>query len=608
MNRSISRPRRAATKDEDSSPSPVPRVRRSSSKKPTASNTTSKSPEKEKEKEVVKRVRKTVTKKTSEVLVDEQKEPLTTQTAMLTASKSHKLTRRQPTDTPNFTLQDLRNEIKDLFVRPLWKTMYYVIRDVVLVSGWFFLNLFCLKCALFIANTIGTEFKLDTSILQDITWTPFTPELPTFSWASFVSQTPNALISAPWSQMCSSPIAAVYTLTLASMCWNYVYWQGHFFTGLLIIAHECGHKALFDIIPLGHFFGWVFHSFLFIPYFSWSFSHRNHHTFNKNQAHDEAHVAAHIDDVFPSVSREFGADYHPMVKKTKRQTDFYPSFRAFVGEIHENLIDFSFLYRVLYFVLYATIGFPLYLIMNASNRKYPDNGILPPNHFDPNSLVFHNGEGLYVILSNIGLLLNCAWIYYAYQWTQSLAFVSLYYFMPYLHCHFYFVVYTLCHHSSPSLPTYSGDKWNYLQGAMSTIDRTHGPLIDNLWHYISRTHVIHHIFSDLPFYNSWEATERLKPILGDYYMFTDEDDRWFGAIIALWNHVRDGTFIAEDDHAGLVLVATAHETAKKFGVSIDDPLVQKAVEAKLSEAIANDPHKDGRNVEKEIFWQRTLQY
>ena len=38
-------------------------------------------------------------------------------------------------------------------------------------------------------------------------------------------------------------------------------------------------------------------------------------------------------------------------------------------------------------------------------------------------------------------------------------------------------------------------------------------------HHIADTHVVHHIFSAMPFYHAVEATAAIKPILGDYYRF-----------------------------------------------------------------------------------------
>eukprot|EP00461_Guttulinopsis_vulgaris_P000499 UN00499 len=539
---------------------------------------------------------------------DEKKKKKITDTreALLTSSK-YPITRRQPTELPPFTLDDLRNEIKDLFVKPFWKTMSYIIMNLFFCSAHFIAHLFVLKLALLAAQFVGTTFELDMSELaQYDTWVPFDFEQKNYT--VFLTQTFNALFAAPFVAAFTNPVLAVYTLVLAAGVFNYCYWQSHFFTGLLIIGHECGHKALFEknLIWFGHIWGWIFHSFLFIPYFSWSFTHRTHHSFNKNQSYDEVHMMPTMGTKnWKSVALPHEPDQHKDLPP-KKQQKFFSSFKAFAKEVHENIVEFNFVYRCFYYFLYYTVGFPLYLTINAGGnaQKYGDEAV--PNHWSPNSPVFHKGEGLYVLISNVGILLNITWIYFAWV-AFGTPFMICAYLYPWLQTHFYFVMYTMAHHDHTVLPSYSGDRWNYLQGALSTIDRTHGPVIDYLWHYITKTHVIHHIFSDLPFYNSVEATERLKPILGDYYMSTDEDNVWFGAWISLWRNIRDCTFLAEDDHPGLILINEAYQTSKKLGVPIDHPKVQEAVEAKLPEALENNPHKDGRNVDAEVFWPRTFQ-
>ena len=62
-------------------------------------------------------------------------------------------------------------------------------------------------------------------------------------------------------------------------------------------------------------------------------------------------------------------------------------------------------------------------------------------------------------------------------------------------------------------------EWNYMRGGLSTIDRDYG--IFNKIHHDIGTHVVHHLFPQIPHYHLCEATEAVKPVLGDYY-------RWVG--------------------------------------------------------------------------------
>ena len=56
-------------------------------------------------------------------------------------------------------------------------------------------------------------------------------------------------------------------------------------------------------------------------------------------------------------------------------------------------------------------------------------------------------------------------------------------------------------------------------GALATIDRPYPWLIDHLHHHIGTTHVCHHICSLVPHYRAEECTERLRPLLGDLYLW-----------------------------------------------------------------------------------------
>ncbi|KAF5744497.1 Fatty acid desaturase 8 isoform 2 [Tripterygium wilfordii] len=58
-------------------------------------------------------------------------------------------------------------------------------------------------------------------------------------------------------------------------------------------------------------------------------------------------------------------------------------------------------------------------------------------------------------------------------------------------------------------------EWSYLRGGLTTVDRDYG-LFNNIHHDIG-THVIHHLFPQIPHYHIVEATKAAKPVLGKYY-------------------------------------------------------------------------------------------
>ena len=60
--------------------------------------------------------------------------------------------------------------------------------------------------------------------------------------------------------------------------------------GFWVIAHECGHGAFSKNKTLESITGYLLHSLLLVPYFSWQRSHAVHHRFTNNITNGETHV------------------------------------------------------------------------------------------------------------------------------------------------------------------------------------------------------------------------------------------------------------------------------------------------------------------------------
>jgi len=60
--------------------------------------------------------------------------------------------------------------------------------------------------------------------------------------------------------------------------------------GFWVIAHECGHGAFSKNKQLESTTGYLLHSLLLVPYFSWQRSHAVHHRFTNNITIGETHV------------------------------------------------------------------------------------------------------------------------------------------------------------------------------------------------------------------------------------------------------------------------------------------------------------------------------
>ena len=102
---------------------------------------------------------------------------------------------------------------------------------------------------------------------------------------------------------------------------------------------------------------------------------------------------------------------------------------------------------------------------------------------------------------------------------QTYGFVEVFrtYIVPQMIANFYLCAITFMQHTHPDVPHFNEDQWTWLRGALSTIDRSMGSFADYKTHYIVPSHVVHHIFSDMPYYGALEATPYVAAHLGKYY-------------------------------------------------------------------------------------------
>nr|GEV52902.1 delta(12) fatty acid desaturase DES8.11-like [Tanacetum cinerariifolium] len=64
---------------------------------------------------------------------------------------------------------------------------------------------------------------------------------------------------------------------------------------------------------------------------------------------------------------------------------------------------------------------------------------------------------------------------------------------------------------------------------------------------------VHHLFPAIPSYHAHEATEAIKPILGDYYKYDGTS-----ILKAFWREMKECIFVEPDDYDD--------EDKKKYGV------------------------------------------
>lgn len=271
----------------------------------------------------------------------------------------------------------------------------------------------------------------------------------------------------------------------------YWYAQGAVLTGVWVLSHECGHQSFSPYEWVNNLVGTIGHSFLLVPYHSWRISHGLHH--NNTGSCDN-------DEVFcPATRSEWAAE---MFEET--------SFMAALGIIRM-----------------FTVGWmPGYLHFNATGPpKYKGKNA---SHFSPESVLFKDEEragvqqSVAAYFAMLGVI--AYWIY-----TYSFRTVSMYYFLPLVVTNYHLVLITFLQHTDTYMPHFRGKEWSWLRGALCTVDRSFGPVLDHIFHHISDTHVCHHLFSKMPFYNAQEATKHIREFLGPYYI---KDETPIGK--ALW--------------------------------------------------------------------------
>ncbi|GAB7351305.1 hypothetical protein MBLNU459_g1720t1 [Dothideomycetes sp. NU459] len=302
----------------------------------------------------------------------------------------------------------------------------------------------------------------------------------------------------------------------------YTVLQGLFGTGLWVLAHECGHQAFSPSKTLNDTVGWICHSALLVPYFSWKISHGKHHKATGNMERD-------------------------MVFVPKTRQEYATRMGFYVHELSE-LMEETPIATATHMIAQQLGGWLMYLSTNVTGHNNhhkqlegkgvgKKNGYLGGvNHFNPTSPLYEKKDEKLILLSDLGLLITGTVLYFLGQkfgWANLL----VWYFVPYLWVNHWLVAITFLQHTDPTLPHYDAHTWTFTRGAAATIDREFGFIGRNLLHGIVETHVLHHYISTIPFYHADEASEAIKPVMGQHYR-SDTKDGPLGFLKAMWTSAR----------------------------------------------------------------------
>lgn len=288
-------------------------------------------------------------------------------------------------------------------------------------------------------------------------------------------------------------IAGLYAIAAYLDSWFFFpfFWlmQGTMFWALFVVGHDCGHRSFSRYDWLNDFIGHLCHAPILVPFHGWRISHRTHHQNTGSLENDES--------------------WYPVTEHYYRQMSGLEKFARFDIPL---------------------LVYPLYLFRRSPGKE--------GTHFHPSSPLFKPSEKTEVLTSTVCCILMVGLLgFLTYQW--GWLWLLKYYFMPYLIFVMWLDLVTFLHHTDTDIPWYRGENWNFLKGALSTIDHDYG-FVNEIHHNIG-THVAHHIFLGMPHYHLKEATEAIKPILGRYYRKSDRSI-WS----AFWRSYRNCYFVPDE--------------------------------------------------------------
>jgi len=343
----------------------------------------------------------------------------------------------------------------------------------------------------------------------------------------------------------SSPAASALLALMWFLLW---FVQGNFFTGIWVIAHECGHQSFSNSKSINNIVGLILHSCLLVPYHSWRITHGTHHKSNCHLDRDQVYVPVTKHQVLINKKKSSSSSSSNSSGTTggDRADDGHDDHNNTLNE----LLQETPLGSLVMIVVMLTVGWPGYLLLNASGQDYATKTTTTTtkahrwwlvNHFYPSAPMFRPDQWWQIVMSDLGIgcvIIGLLW------WGMEYGFstVGKYYFIPYLWNNFWLVLITFLQHTDIRIPHFRGSaEWSFVRGALATIDRDYG--LFNYWHHhIGDSHVVHHMFSMMPHYGAIEATKYVKPILGKYYMADQQTPIWK----ALWQSFRKCQYVDDD--------------------------------------------------------------
>jgi len=300
-------------------------------------------------------------------------------------------------------------------------------------------------------------------------------------------------------------LAIPFTQKMIPIWILYAFLSGTTAMGFWVIAHECGHGAFSKNRILETITGYLLHSLLLVPYFSWQRSHAVHHRFTNHITNGETHVPIVVDG--NGISEKVGG---------KKEL----AFSSKLGKTK---------YGILQLILHLIFGWPAYLLSGSTGGLIYGTS----NHFWPrkpfSKTLWPSVWAKKVWISDIGVALVLIGLIILVIKNGVFPIIAMYV-GPLLVVNCWLVIYTWLHHTDSDVPHLSNSEFSFMRGAFLSIDRPYGKIINILHHNIGSSHVVHHVCPTIPHYHAKKATISIKKAFNKAYLFNPDPIHK-----ALWN-------------------------------------------------------------------------
>lgn len=313
----------------------------------------------------------------------------------------------------------------------------------------------------------------------------------------------------------------------------YAFLSGTTAMGFWVIAHECGHGAFSKNKILETITGYLLHSLLLVPYFSWQRSHAIHHRFTNHITYGETHVPIVIDG--NGISEKVGGEKEL-------------SFSSKLGKTK---------YGILQLVLHLIFGWPAYLLSGSTGGlKYGTS-----NHFWPrkpfSKTLWPAVWAKKVWISDIGVAAVIIGLIILVIKHGIFPIIGMYV-GPLLVVNCWLVIYTWLHHTDSDVPHLSNSEFSFMRGAFLSIDRPYGKIINILHHNIGSSHVVHHVCPTIPHYYATKATLAIRKAFNKAYLFNPDP-----IPKALWNIACNCIAVKSDVEEGRYIWQSSYKKSSK---------------------------------------------